>query len=547
MIQLKLVKIGLYARVSSEKQSQEKTINSQIESIIEFANSVGEKIDPDLYFIDDGVSGAHLQRPGLDKLRDKALSGDVTKIYVLSPDRLSRKSAHQILLIEEMKRLGVNFSFTNRQIDDTPEDQLLLQVQGIIAEYEREKILERSRRGKIYAAKKGKVSILGGAPYGYYYKKATDTQDAAYLIHPEEAPVVKEAFNLYCYNDFTIRKIAEHFTSQAYITRKGKPAWRHSVISGMLRNPAYKGKAAFRKTKKIEHPPKKIKNTLNSDRVSKKFHSIRARSEDDWIYISVPAIITEREFDIAQQKLKENIKFASRNKKYNYLLSGLLRCKTCGHAIFGMARVSGKCKKLYYYYCPGQNSFRNPEGRVCSGHSVRVEAIDELVWQSIKELLLTPEIITEEYKRRLNCTATDYEAIIDQKNSEIARYKRERERLIDLFQSGIVEKNEIDAKLKGINSKVEHLNNEINYVLNQQNESKKLLTVIRGLDDFSFNMKKNLDSHTIEEKRKIIKLLVEEVEVDTINQEIKVKHIIPLDIKNGRLCTNTPYAGLTCS
>src|SRR5690349_14895983 len=103
MTNLKLVKIGLYARVSSVKQSQEQTINSQVATIVEHANSLGEKIDPDLHFLDDGISGASLERPALDRLRDKALGGEVTKVYVLSPDRLSRKSSHQILLIEELK------------------------------------------------------------------------------------------------------------------------------------------------------------------------------------------------------------------------------------------------------------------------------------------------------------------------------------------------------------------------------------------------------------------------------------------------------------
>jgi site-specific DNA recombinase len=134
MTHLKLVKIGLYARVSSENQAQEKTINSQIASILDYANSLEEKIDPDLHFIDDGVSGAYLERPGLDRLRDKASLGEVTKVYILSPDRLSRKSAHQVLLIEEMKCLGVTFAFVNRHIGETPEDQMLLQIQGIVAE-----------------------------------------------------------------------------------------------------------------------------------------------------------------------------------------------------------------------------------------------------------------------------------------------------------------------------------------------------------------------------------------------------------------------------
>jgi site-specific DNA recombinase len=547
MSHLKLVKIGLYARVSSEKQAQEKTIESQISCIIDYSNSVGERIDPDLHFIDDGISGAYLERPGLDKLRDKALLGEVTKVYILSPDRLSRKSAHQVLLIEEMKRLGVSFSFVNRQIGDTPEDQMLLQIQGIVAEYEREKILERSRRGKLYAAKRGKVNVLGGAPYGYHYKKGIDTQDATYLIHPEEASVVKEAYFLYCKKDYSIGEIARQFTEKAYITRSGKMFWERSVIWGMLRNPAYKGTAAFRKTKRVSRIRKTKLAIDNKNKLSRQPSSSRDRPKEDWIYIPVPAIISEKDFDFAQQTLKNNIKFSPRNnKKHNYLLSGLLRCKTCGYSIYGKPASNSKYKRLYYR-CSGQDGHRWAEGRVCAGHPVRVEAIDDLVWESLKNLLLTPETIVSEYQRRLGTIHIDHEAIISQKNNEVNRYKKERDRLIDLFQSGLVEKSEIEMKLKNVRSKLEQLSNEINYLVNQESESKKMLTLIRNLDDFSLNIGKNLDAHSFAEKRKMVKFLVEEVEVDTVNEAINVKHIIPLDPKRCQLRPGTHDTALRCT
>lgn len=531
ILNLKLLKIGLYARVSSEKQAQEKTINSQIASIVEYTNSLEEKIDPDLHFIDDGVSGASLERPGLDRLRDKALAGEVTKVYILSPDRLSRKSAHQVLLIEEMRRLGVTFAFVNRQIGNTPEDQMLLQIQGVVAEYEREKIMERSRRGKLYAARSGKVNVLGGAPYGYYYQKATESKDANYLIHPEEAPIVKEAFSLYCNKNFSIGEIAKHFTNKSYLTRSGKTFWERSVIWGMLRNPAYKGSAAFRKTTRVKRI-KKTKLALSSKNpLRSELSSTRDRPKEDWIYIPVPVIIEEKIFDFAQQKLKDNIKFAPRNnKKHSYLLSGLLRCKICSYSIYGKPASNSKYKRLYYR-CMGQDGHRWPEGRVCTGHPVRTEVLDDLVWKSVKNLLLTPETILDEYQRRLKTYKTDYEAIITEKSNEINRYKRERIRLIDLFQTGLVEKEEVEAKLKGVRAKMEQLNNEINYLNNQEEESKKLLTVIRNLDDFSSKISKNLDSHTFEEKRSIVKFLIEQVEVDTMHDIINVKHIIPLDLK----------------
>lgn len=156
----------------------------------------------------------------------------------------------------------------------------------------------------------------------------------------------------------------------------------------------------------------------------------------------------------------------------------------------------------------GQDGYRCPEGRVCTGHHVRTELLDDLVWKLVKNLLLTSETILDEYQRHLKTYKTDYEAIITEKNNEINRYKRERIRLIDIFQTGLLEKQEVEAKLKSVRAKMEQLNNEINYLNNQEEESKKLLTVICNLDDFSSKISKNLDSHTFEEKRSIVKFLM---------------------------------------
>ncbi len=534
---MKCVKIGLYARVSSEKQAQERTIESQVATILDYVESQQEKIDPDLYFLDDGFSGSSLERPGLDRLRDKALAGAVSKVYVLAPDRLSRKSAHQILLIEEMKRLGLDFVFVNRHIGETPEDQMLLQIQGIVAEYEREKILERSRRGKLYAAKKGKVNVLGGAPYGYYYKRATETEDAAYLIHPDESLVVKEAYNFYCNEGKSIGQIAKAFTKKGYPTRSGDTFWERSVIWAMLRNPAYMGKAAFRKTKRVRRI-KKTKLAMEREHpLRSEFSSSRDRPKEEWIYISVPALIDEKTFEYAQMRLKLNIKLASRNnKKHHYLLSGLLRCKTCGYSIYGNPASNSKYKRLYYR-CMGQDGHRWPQGRVCKGHPVRTEAIDELVWESVKGLVLDPQALIEEYQNRLG--KPSQEPIIDSKLIDLKRFKTERSRLIDLFENGLVEKDEIESKLKNNRAKIEQLENEITYLKKEKREREQILTVIRNLEDFSVKIKENLDKRDFETKKQIVRLLVEEVEIDTIKEEINVKHIIPLDNRKCQLCSGT--------
>ena len=158
------LRAALYARVSSEQQAQAGTIESQVSAVVERALADGLTIEAESRFIDDGHSGATLVRPSLERLRDVAAAGGIDRLYVLCPDRLARSYAYQMLLVDELRRCGVELVFVNRDLGKTPEDNLLLQVQGMMAEYERAKILERSRRGKLHGARQGRVNVLGAAP-----------------------------------------------------------------------------------------------------------------------------------------------------------------------------------------------------------------------------------------------------------------------------------------------------------------------------------------------------------------------------------------------
>jgi DNA invertase Pin-like site-specific DNA recombinase len=160
---------AIYARVSSEQQREERTIASQTAALIEFAKSHDLEVPREWVFEDEGYSGASLERPGLERIRDLAAEGQIQAVLVHAPDRLSRKYAYQVLLIEEFARQGVETLFVKAPQSTSPEDQLLIQFQGMIAEYERAQILERSRRGKRHRARSGEVSVLSGAPYGYRY------------------------------------------------------------------------------------------------------------------------------------------------------------------------------------------------------------------------------------------------------------------------------------------------------------------------------------------------------------------------------------------
>jgi site-specific DNA recombinase len=186
---------ALYARVSSEQQSQAQTIQSQVTALRARIEADGLRHVAEHEFVDDGYSGSTLIRPALERLRDALASGQVDRVYVHSPDRLARKYAYQVLLIDEWQRAGIEIVFLNRALGTSPEDELLLQVQGMIAEYERAKILERSRRGKRHKAQVGAVSVLSGAPYGYrYITVAEGGGQARYEICEDEAQVVRQVF-----------------------------------------------------------------------------------------------------------------------------------------------------------------------------------------------------------------------------------------------------------------------------------------------------------------------------------------------------------------
>ncbi len=169
---------AIYARVSSERQKEEQTIRSQTSALEEAAKEQDYLVPSQWIFEDEGYSGAVLVRPGLDRIRDLAAEGQIEAVLVHSPDRLSRKYAYQVLLVEEFARQGVEVVFIRSPKAQTPEEQLLLQFQGMIAEYERAQIAERSRRGKRHWAKAGSVNVLSGAPYGYRYVRKTETAGA---------------------------------------------------------------------------------------------------------------------------------------------------------------------------------------------------------------------------------------------------------------------------------------------------------------------------------------------------------------------------------
>src|SRR5919199_1504035 len=230
---------AIYARVSSARQKKDETIGSQTAALRAHAEASGLQVPEEWVFQDEGHSGATLVRPALERLRDLVAGIGVDVVLCYSPDRLARKFAYQALLIEEFARAGTRVEFVKGPRGDSPEDQLLVQFQGMFAEYEKAQILERYRRGKAHRAKTGSVNVLSGAPFGYRYVRKTEHAGAAYQIVEHEAALVAELFRRYADDGATIAELTRWLSEQGVPPRTGKSRWDRWVLGGMLRTPAY--------------------------------------------------------------------------------------------------------------------------------------------------------------------------------------------------------------------------------------------------------------------------------------------------------------------
>src|SRR5262245_12025022 len=337
------LRVAIYARVSGEQQAKEDTIASQLDAVTQRIASDGFRCAPEMCFIDDGVSGDFLVRPGLERLRDHAAAGAIDRVYMLNPDRLARKYAYQVLILEELTRCGVEVVFVRNPIGRGPEANLLQQVQGMIAEYERAKILERCRRGKQYAARNGSVNVLSGAPYGYrYISKHEGGGQARYQVVAGEARVVRKIFEWGGHERCSIGEVCRRLPREGHPTRTGQPAWDRSVIGSYLQNPAYKGTAAFAKTRAGGFKPQRLRPQRGRPAQPRRPVSRVDTSSEEQTFIAVPGLVSEELFGVVQAQLEEHRqRRRDRPRGGRYLLQGWVVCRRWGSGRQGTPRSQG--------------------------------------------------------------------------------------------------------------------------------------------------------------------------------------------------------------
>ena len=460
-------------------------------------------------------------------MRDLAAAGQIAAVLIYSPDRLSRKYAYQVLLAEEFSRYGVELVFLQSPSGATAEDQLLVQFQGMIAEYERAQIAERSRRGKRYRAQQGSVNVLGGAPYGYRYMKKTDTTAAYYQVIEAEAEVVRTVFDWYTRTGLSIGAITRELNQRQIPTRSGNERWERSTVWGVLRNPAYAGRACFGKTEWRERRRITRRARQRTDHSPRKGSS-QERPRREWIEIPVPALVTEETFALAQEQLQNNKHFASRRTIRPTLLQSLLVCQHCGYALSGASGGKKPNRKLYYYRCIGSDSWRHFHAPLCQNRPVRQDYLDGLIWQEILRLLQDPTLIESEIERRMQ-EAKKADPLRQREqylSREQSRLQNKISRLLTAYQEELITLEQLRERMPELRKQEKAVRSELQSLHMAAQDQSRYLRVVDRLADFHAQLQNNADRLDVIGRRKIIRLLVKEILVGT--DTITIRHSIPL-------------------
>ncbi len=528
--------VALYARVSSERQAQQSTIDSQIAALRVRATQDGLAVLPSDEYVDNGHSGSTLRRPALERLRDRVAQGAVDVIYVHSPDRLARRHAHQVLLLEEFASHDVQVILLEGHNGQSAEDQLLVQVQGVIAEYERAKIMERSRRGKLHKARSGSVNVLSSAPYGYLYIKKSNEAPAQYQVVAHEARVVQRIFAAVVGEHRTLYSVA-HMLNEEHVPPRGAakhgqaPHWRATAIRDVLKNPAYMGQAAFGKRESVERATP-MRLVIHRDAVPKRLTKDRARGKDAWIRISVPPIVSNEMFEAAQTQLERNRVFSERNRTTGrYLLVGLTVCGRCGYGYYGRTLKHGGRSKTYAYYCCGTAGRSRERSDLaapnCRNRGVRVDQLETHVWRSVCALLQDPARVMQEWSRRADTqrARSDHDAQRDDALRAVRVHERTLRRLVDAYEAGAIDLAELTTRSDRVRTREARARGELAALEKALVERRELQLVVARVEDFTQRLNRRLDALSWDERRAVVRTVVARIEV--ADDEVTVVFRVP--------------------
>lgn len=496
-----MMRTALYERVSTDMQAERYGLGSQDWGLKKRANERDYVIVPDLEkdaFVDDGYSGGDLNRPALTRLRQAVREERVDVILCYDPDRLSRSLSDLLLLTDEFDRVGVRLEFITQETDASPEGRMFFAIRGAVAEYERAKTRERTIRGRLEKAKRGKVVNPRCLPTWLRYDRDTETVH----INEEWAKVACLAFRLVADEGLKLDELRRRFNRLNILTPQGGTHWQITTLGNWLRNPAAKGEYYQLRYQKVE--PKQRRKSAGKRR---KTGSVE-RDRTEWQMVRVPPIVTVELWEAAQKRLDQNKTLASRNTHREYLLQGLGRCGHCGGHM--SAWFDGNLRR---YRC---NHYLRTDihGNRCPFKPIRADDLEEVVWEKVTRLLQEPETLREELRKRRKVGSptrqtAERELLLTERR--LQAIPQEQDRLVEGYGKRLIPDDRMRSRMDALKSEREDLEQ-------RARELERQLMRLEMTEDqeaqvlaFAERVSQGLANLTFAERQELLRLLVEDV------------------------------------
>ena len=516
------MRIAFYARVSTQRQAQAQTVEQQLDRLKRYADDQSWAVPVEHIFRDDGYTGASLKRPGLDRLRDRAAARNLELVLITAPDRLARNYVHQVLLLEELEQHGCRVQFLDRPMSQDPHDQLLLQIRGAVAEYERTLITERMRRGRQRKLEAGLLLPWTRAPYGYRVDPDRPRDPAGVRIEESEAAIVREMFAWYAEDSHSFCSLARLLEQRGIRTSTGLARWNLASIRCLLTNPAYVGLVygnRWHRRGSLE------RRSATAPSKHSAFSRVDAPREE-WILVAhIPALISQEQFDRVQAKLAANRRFAHRNNKaHPYLLRTLVSCGRCGLACLARTTIHGH----RYYSCTGKlPAVFSHRDQKCASRLSPAGRLDELVWADLCELLTHPEQVTQALERAHGGNWLPQELQARQEALRRAQLSstQQGDRLTEAYLAGVVSLEEYRRRRGDLERRRQTLQEQQQRLEAQADRRKELVGLSQSLEDFCIRVRQGLEQATFDQKRLLIELLIDRVIVT--DGEVEIRYVVP--------------------
>jgi len=514
--------VAVYVRVSTLNQVQTQTIDQQLERLQAHIQAQDWQLSDDHIFRDEGRSGASLNRHGLDRLRDAIRWGEIQRLLITDPDRLARNYVHQMILLEEFARFGCQVEFLDRPMSEDPHDHLLLQIRGAVAEYERSLITDRMRRGRLAKYQAGTLLPWTRPPYGYRLAPDRPRDPTGVWVEESEAAVVREIFALYTQENYTLQGIATHLQQQGVPTPSNKMIWSLCTLRAILRQPAYLGQVYARRR---QYRPARIRRSATHP-IGQPHQTAEELPPSAWIFVAtIPAIISQEQFDLAQARLAQNQSFAKRNNKsHHYLLRALVSCGRCQSACIARHLKGGH---VYYVCSAKSNPIHSRKEEKCQSRFSPAQQLDELVWQDLCHLLTHPESIAYALERAHggHWLPQELQARQESLRRGRAHVTQQLNRLTEAYLNGVIPLAEYQRRREDLEQRVEAFNRQEEQLSTQANRQAEVSSLVESIEDFCRRVQSSLQNASFEQKRQLVELLIDRVIVN--DGDVEIRYVIP--------------------